>query len=61
MSVNVECAIRTATAALNNLIQIAKDEGESEVDIWLDFDYDGEGTKCLTLKTEDWASSSYSC
>lgn len=60
MSVQLDMAARTALAALNNLIQLAQEEGE-DVDLYLDYSYDDEGNKHFGISGSDWRSSSMSC
>lgn len=65
MSRELDCAIRTAAAAIENVIQICKEERE-EADIYIDGQhhldqhimlYNG----CITIMGNSWVSSSYEC
>lgn len=65
MSRELDCAIRTAAAAIENVIQICKEERE-EADIYIEGEnhldrhitiYNG----CITISGTSWVSSSYEC
>lgn len=60
MSVQLDILKRNAETALNNLIQLAQEEGES-VDLYLDYKYDDEGNTHLEINPLTRCSSSYDC
>lgn len=60
MSVKLDCAIRTAEAALNNLIQIARDE-DVAVDLDLQYTINDDLGKSLIIDRFVWSSSSSDC
>ncbi len=65
MSRELDCAIRTAAAAIENVIQICKEERE-EADIYIDGQRNLERhitlyNGCITISGTSWVSSSYEC
>lgn len=61
MSVQLDCAVRTAEAALNNLIQIARDESVA-VDLDLKYTINEDlGQSLIIDRFDNWQSSSYDC
>lgn len=65
MSRELDCAIRTAKAAIENVIQICKEERE-EADIYIDGVRDLDRhielyNGCITISGTSWVSSSSEC
>lgn len=60
MSRELDMAVRTAKAAIDNVIQICREENES-VDIWTEHPYDYDNNTCIEIKPVSWQSSSYEC
>lgn len=63
MSRELDMAVRTAKAAIDNLIQICREEGET-VDIFTEYAYDYHGNTHIDISPQPcskWQSSSYDC
>ncbi|QBQ76890.1 hypothetical protein WFK_00126 [Escherichia phage vB_EcoM_WFK] len=65
MSRELDCAVRTTVAALENLFQIATEERE-EVTLWIEDNaglnlQDAISLSHNSITVQGWVSSSYSC
>lgn len=65
MSRELDCVVRTAVAALENLFQIATEERE-EVTLWIEDNaglnlQDAISLSHNSITVQGWVSSSYSC